>query len=554
MERILFIAPPNIAFSDFVAPPKNVGTITLGSSPREFGSVLTDIPLGIISLSAYLKRHLPLETRAVDFNVQLLRENDFLFSDFRSYFANRLSNPDLQSFEPTIICISAQFTSAYHSVIDLAEVCRQCFPKGMILAGGNLITAMYADLLADTRCIDAVCYGEGELPLLELLRSSDRAALFASHASWITHSKASYPSGSFKHQFIENLDEIPFLDYDILDLEGYRLNPTLARYSVGSNPGLAMAIMTSRGCPFKCTFCASHLTHGRKMRYQSVTRVAADLDQMIARYGIQAVIVQDDHFMGGNDRPYRIVEAARDRQLSIFFQNALAIYALERPFLELLKSAGIDELVLPIESGCARVLKEIMRKPLKLDIVRRVVADCRAIGIYTDCNIIIGMPGETLEDIEDTRRFLKTIDGDWFRVFIATPIPGSEIYDNAIAADYFIDSPVNANYKRAVIETPDWSADHIQQVSYAMNIELNFVFNTNMRLGNYHRALKCFENVLKVKPEHAIAWFYSSMCLRQLNDPNRANLYLENSRHFASTSDFWTPFIVMFNIPIFGNE
>ena len=554
MERILFVVPPNITFDDFVRPPGNVGTVRLGQSDKNFGSVITDIPLGIISLSTYLKKHLELKSMAIDFNVQLLKESDFEFGDFRSYFRQHFLAGKYDEFNPTVVAISAQFTSSYHSVVDIAAVCRERFPEATILAGGNLVTAMYRDFFADSACIDAICFGEGELPLRDLLLATDRPALIAGHNSWISREKVPAVGNPFQHTFIEDLDDIPFLDYDILDLDGYRLNPTLSRYAVGAESAGALAIMTSRGCPFKCTFCASYQAHGRKMRYYSEQRVAEDIDQIIARYGMKSFIIQDDHFMGGRERPYNIVAAIKERGGAIFFQNALALYALDRRFLQLLKDTGIDELVLPVESGSARVLKDVMHKPLKLDIVKRVIDDCREIGIFTDCNIIVGMPGETKADIDESREFLKGVYGDWFRVFVATPIPGSEMYDEAIDKKYFVNSPVNANYKRAVIETPDWSAEFIQHISYAMNIELNFVHNSNVRLGDDRKALDCFEKVLRVKPDHAIACFYAGSCLQRLGEPEKAAQYLEKARHFAATSTFWTPYIEMFGIPVFPDD
>lgn len=551
MEKILFLIPPNITFDDFVSPADNVGTIKLEGSDRQFGSVITDIPLGIISLSAYLKKHLEVETRAIDFNVQLLRESEFKFDDFKSYFLGHLQSARYQDFSPTVIAISAQFSPSYHSVIDMAEVSRIIFPGAIILAGGNLVTSMYRELLSDTDCIDAACFGEGELPFAELLAASDRQAVIASHRSWISHEKAFSPDAFFQHSFIENLDDIPFLDYDILDLEGYQLNPTLSRYALGTESARAMAIMTSRGCPFKCTFCASHQAHGRRMRYYSEARVAKDIDRLIERYGTRSFIIQDDHFMGGKERPYNIVSAVKERRGTVFFQNALALYALDKRFLRLLKDTGIDELVLPLESGSARVLKDVMHKPLKLDIVKRVVADCREVGIFTDCNIIIGMPGETKDDIAEGREFLKGVYGDWFRVFVATPIPGSEMYNEAIRNDYFVNDPVNANYKRAVLGTQDWSAQFIQHMAYVMNIELNFVHNSNMRLGHYRIALECFEKVLRVKPDHAIAYYYAGRCLEHLGAAESAAQYLQQARKYANESDFWSPHIEMFAIPIF---
>ena len=92
---------------------------------------------------------------------------------------------------------------------------------------------------------------------------------------------------------------------------------------------------------------------------------------MVSSYDLTGVVIQDDHFMAGKRRPYEIDEGIGDLQLDMFFQNALAIYALDREFLELLKRAGVDELVPPVESGSMRVLRDEMRKPLKLDRIPR---------------------------------------------------------------------------------------------------------------------------------------------------------------------------------------
>ena len=90
--------------------------------------------------------------------------------------------------------------------------------------------------------------------------------------------------------------------------------------------------MTSRGCPFKCTFCASHAAHGRAMRYHSVERVIEDVRRMINEFKVTGVVIQDDHFMAGKRRPYEIVDELGKLNQDMFFQNALAIYALDPEF------------------------------------------------------------------------------------------------------------------------------------------------------------------------------------------------------------------------------
>lgn len=569
-HKILFLLPPNIEFDDFISPPANISTIE--KNGLQFGSVITDIPLGVISLSAYLKEHISIDSKCVDFNVELNRASSFEYGSFFEYFKDRCLDIIDEDFKPDYVAISSLFTPAYQSIIDLANVARILYPESMVLVGGNLPTSMYREILSDSVEVDAVCFGEGEKAFLDLIKSSSKHNYLNASSSWVTHEKVESGDYNLTHDFIWDLDEIPFLDYDMLDIEGYKLNPTSSRYSVADKYETSdfeeleatagkdvadehvdfhsMPIMTSRGCPFKCTFCASHAAHGRSMRYHSTQRVREDIKKMVEKYGITGVVVQDDHFMAGKRRPYEVVEIIGDLKLDMFFQNALAIYALDIEFLRLLKRAGVDELVLPVESGSERVLREEMRKPLKLDRIPEVVKNCREVGIYTDCNIIIGMPGETKADIDDSRKFLKSIYADWFRVFVATPIPGSEMHEKVLHNNYYKVAPIKANYKRAVIETEHMTPEYVQFMTYYMNIELNFVHNSNMRLGRYKTALEGFLNVLSVKSDHAIAHYYASVCYEELNDHDNSNHHLTEAIAIVEKTDFWDVFINDFEIPI----
>ena len=576
--KILFILPPNITYKDFISPPSNMSTVTKNNGKKQFGSLLTDIPLGVISLSAYLKKYFNIQSEAIDFNVELNIETEFNYKSFKEYFFDRIKKEykNFKDFEPDYICISSLFTPAYRSLIDLTHTCREIFPQAQILAGGNLPTSLYKEILRDSSVIDAVCFGEGELPFKEYLLADNKKEYIANSDSWVNHEKVNTENDkNLSHNFIENLDEIPFLDYEMLNLKGYKLNPTSSRYAVSDNymtnldddeelekaigknvdseMPYSMPIMTSRGCPFKCTFCASHKAHGRDMRYNTVERVAEDIALMKERYGILGIVIQDDHFMGGKRRPYDVVKAIHKYDLTMFFQNALAIYALDYEFLKLLKDSGVTEIVLPIESGSTHVLKDLMKKPLRLDLIPKVVTNCRKVGLYTDCNIILGMPGETKQDIEEAREFLKSCYADWFRIFVATPLPGSEMYDDCVADELFDNDEnklLEAHYKKAVLTSGELTPEYVQEMTYTMNIELNFVFNSNYRLGNYAMALEAFLNVIKIKNNHAIAYHYAAKCFEKLGNLKKANNYFEQAAQLATEDLFWDKYIKEFNIPI----
>ena len=547
MEKILFIVPPHITFEHFIKPTYNARIIQ--KKGGDFGRVLTDIPLGVLSLSSYVKKHATVETKVVDFNVVLNKLENFNFPSFADFFRDFLSSPEWQEYNPSLIGISALFAPSYDSMRDIAQCCREVFPGAMIVAGGGVPTNMYGEIFRESTCFDALCFGEGEKPLLGLVQAKDKFRYLEENSSWITRKKAE-TGQSFQFDFIEDLDEIPFFDYDILDIEEYELNPTISAYLFIDKTKKSMPSMTSRGCVFHCCFCSVHTVHGRRIRYYSTSRIREDFIRLKDRYGIQKIIFQDDHFMADKKRVYEIINILRELQLTAFFPNSLALFALDREMLAALKSVGVDQLILAAESGSKRVLKEIMHKPINLAMIKPAVDICREIEIYTDVNILIGLPGETKLDIEETRSFLKTISPNWFRINIATPLVGSEMFEVAVKNKHLRDDYKSADFKKAVIETEDFSAKDIEELSYFLNLELNFVENSDFRLGNYEMALKGFENAIKAKSDHALAFYYAAKCHEKLGDVARANQYRNIAQAIVAENPFWRNYANMFKISI----
>ena len=191
-----------------------------------------------------------------------------------------------------------------------------------------------------------------------------------------------------------------------------------------------------------------------------------------------------------------------------------------------------------------------MRKPLKLSIVKRVAEDCRELGIYANVNILIGLPGETMSDIEDTRAFLKTINANWFIVLCASPLVGSEMYDICTENNYLKEGHLGSDYKKAVVETEDFSAEYIQEKSYLLNLELNFVENSDFRLGCYDVALKGFENAIRAKHDHAIAYYYASKCYEKMGNTAKADKYLQTATEIFSHNRMWRAYADTLGMPI----
>ena len=129
------------------------------------------------------------------------------------------------------------------------------------------------------------------------------------------------------------------------------------------------------------------------MRYHSLERMKEDIVWLQENLGMKRIAIQDDHFMGDHKRAKEIIKFIKEREIKVFFQSGVTMFSLTREMLELMVSAGINQLVLPVESGSARVAKELMKKGhVNRKIIERVTKDCSELGIQMDANLIIGMP------------------------------------------------------------------------------------------------------------------------------------------------------------------
>ena len=546
-KNVLFINVPHISFNSFIDPYYNAKSVRKADG-KLYGNVLTDMPLGLLSLSSYIKHSAKCtpSISLIDFNTELVAVPEFPFQSYYEYFKSYLDGI-VNDYD--IIGVSSLFSTSYQSLIELGDALREKWPNKIILAGGPVPSGSYREIFRDTKSYDALCYGEAEKPLLELIEVGDEKLVLAMGSSWITNDKVDRGE-QFSHNVIDDLDEIPFYDYDLVDAKKYGLNPAITAYHGVTTHERNFHFITSLGCPFKCTFCASWKVHGRRMRYWSVDRVKQDLIGLKEKFSAKTIVIQDDHFMGDPERALEIVKILGSLGLKVVFQNGLAMYALGRKFLEALKNAGVEQLLLSIESGNKDTLR-LMKKPLKLDIVERVVADCRELGIYTNANILIGMPGETSEDIEVTRKFLKTISPNWFMIFVASPLVGSEMYEEAVEKGYLKEGFVGgADFKRAVIQTEDWDQQYIQEVTYILNLEMNFVNNSDMRLGNYSLALRGLENAIRARADHALAYYYGGICHGHLGHESKYHAYMEKVANILKASEFWQNVFVYFNLEI----
>jgi anaerobic magnesium-protoporphyrin IX monomethyl ester cyclase len=264
--------------------------------------------------------------------------------------------------------------------------------------------------------VDFVIRGEGEIPLLSLVRESEKAS-----PRWDKVPGIYYRDGGGQVlntngvELIDDLDELPFIARDLVlncDYNHYRLH----------------SIATTRGCPYTCSFCADKRLWGGKVRRRSVAKVLEEMKLLKDNYKIDYVDFADGTFT--YDRRYlrSFCKAMIDQKLDVRWRCTARYDNLDEDLLELMKQANCAGLYFGLESGSDRVLKAIDKKITVEQIIKvsKMVHDS---GIPTATSVLLGLPDETKEDMEETLKLMKKVKADLFDVNSYTPLPGTSLYD-----------------------------------------------------------------------------------------------------------------------------
>ncbi len=534
--NVLFIVPPVVPFEEI-------------KSNKSISHLITNvsIPLGILSIAAYTGKHADVNFTIIDFNVEIVKKIDKLKPvDWDRFLIDILAGVNKYQ-HPDIVGISAIFNSNAGYLHPISDIAKRLWPDAIIVAGGGLPTNMYSYVFKMASAINAVVIGEGEKPFLGLVKANDKMHYLANAKGWMTrqNERDGFPPTS---DFIEDLDEIPFLRYDLIEFDQYqRLSPY---HGKRESNNICAGIMTSRGCPYFCSFCSSHTVHGRRFRYYSSERVLKDILKLKEIYGVNILLFQDDNFIVNKKRAMKILKSLASKDMTIEFPNGLSIMHLKEDVIDALKEAGLKIATLAVESGCERVLNEIIKKPYsKLSTVRNTVGLLREKDIYIRAFFIIGFPGESKEEIFESVNFMKDIGFNWVALFIATPIAGSEIYELCKKNNLLIsDKLENFHYGKCNILLNHSTPEEIEKLRYLINLEVNFVENYDLKNGYYDIALIGFNDVINRVPNHAFAYYFASKCYHNLSDSKKEEDYLMKYYEILDNNSEWFEYAKLFNI------
>ena len=316
---------------------------------------------------------------------------------------------------PTIVGISA-YTETYSSAVEIAGVAKTINPKIVTIMGGPHVTFVPCDAV-DTPEIDIVVRNEGEFSTLELVKYFKDDIGSLDEIKGITFTRNGRCVSTAPRPFIGDLDALP--------LPAHHLFP-LSLYQYPGN------VLTARGCPYDCIFCAAGAMGGSRYRLRSPEGVMNEVLHLVEEYGCRFFTFIDDTFTVFQDRTLKICDLIEESGIDMQWQCSTRVNTVNRDVLERMAQVGCTTVTYGIESGSQRILDSI-KKGIALKQVRDAVRWALEAGIRVFCSFMIPHPEDTVETVMQTKKLVVELArlGAAVSLSFTAPYPGTWLYENA---------------------------------------------------------------------------------------------------------------------------
>lgn len=336
-------------------------------------------------------------------------------------------------FQPDLIGITCLFSGRFLPSIDVSKRIKEKYPTIPIAIGGIHPTIFPKEIIKNYNAIDYVCIGEGEKTLESLVNSLNKKDSL-NRIDGLAYRNKDDIKLNPKTQFIENLDELPFPDYELVNLKDYYMD-TSAWYNPKKLPvNFTLPIISSRSCPNQCTFCSMFLVHGKKWRARSPKNVVDEIEYLYKKYDHRYFSFMDDNFTLSKKRTLEITKEIINRKLDIQFDtpNGVSIKTLDREVMDSLVKAGLVKLCVAPESGSEYIRNKVMKKRISDKTIYDffdMIKDYK--GLFVKAFFVVGYPQETKETLEDTYKMIERILPSINKVslFNLVPFPGTEVFE-----------------------------------------------------------------------------------------------------------------------------
>lgn len=301
-----------------------------------------------------------------------------------------------------------------------------------------------------------------------------------------------------------DLDSLPFPDRETIPLEWYG--------EPWWNERPFANMFTSRGCPFLCTFCLwPNIIDGRKWRVRSVDNVIDEIKELVNKYGVKEINIDDGTFTVQKERVKEICKRLIDENIKVLWTCNARVDNVDDEMLKIMKKAGCKMIRYGIESGSAHVLKSI-KKGITFDQMKKAVKLTQKNGILALGGFMFGFPEDTKESVQETLELAKKLKLDMIQTSIALPYPGSALYDECDKKGLLLTDDWKAYdmTQGLLIKTKDFDKEYLDGILKKMYKDFyfrpSFFIQTllNMRrLSDISRNWRTFKSLLKTMAFHS---------------------------------------------------
>lgn len=403
-----------------------------------YSEKMTMPPLGLISIGGYLKMH-GYMVEILDLFTNHIRKQEFI--------------DKIKNAHPDMIGISA-YTENINAVIHLTKIIKSVLPKIIIVLGGAHVTFLPEEALHHNT-VDYVCRGEGEMTFVQLLECLNYHTIDLSEVKGISYRVGQEIIHNADRGYIENLDNLPWAELDEIEMRSYDIK---------------QLIITSRGCPGKCIYCASAALSGTRYRNRRAQNVFSEIHYKYSIKGEKYFAFLDDTFTANKKRLYQFCDYLKQANMNIIWRCDSRTDILSKEMIDKMQEVGCTSVHIGIESGSQDVINKI-NKHISLERSEELLAYMSQKGLQVMCSFIIGHHCDTHETIKETidmalkfRKKYKATVG----ISINTPFPGTYLYNHMkdLGINLEIKNWSSFDLVQAVFSTPNITRAELQNYYY----------------------------------------------------------------------------------------
>ncbi len=373
-------------------------------------------------------------------------------------------------------------TLTYKPALEVLKTAKEALSNCLTLIGGPHVSVLDEHSLDEAPEADIVVRGEGEQTMLELADLVSKSNLRnLPEVAGITFRKNGQIFRTGDRSFIQNLDELPHPAYKHFELGKYRLSGKTY-----------LPIITSRGCPFQCTFCLASNICGKRFRTRSPKKVVDELEWLRDSHGADVFAFYDDTFTVDKKRVFEICEEMEKRSFNLPWDCRTRVDQISPEILAKMRNANCQLVHFGVESGSQKML-DAMKKGTTIEQNARGIKMAKEAGISVAISVIVGYPGETMDMVKQTLNFVRRTEPDYVYVCEAVPYPGTELYNLVEGLGWEMTSDWNQYHEQTLVfKNPTLSLDKIEKMKrkfYSQFFSPSYLLRKSLKRDFYSQTM-----------------------------------------------------------------